>query len=390
MNIVLYKGQFQYDVVNYFVDDLKKSFIEMGHAVTILDLRFISSDALISFFKNNHINLVLSFNGINAINKDLYEKLNIPLGIILVDHPFYHLSRIETFKGKTTFFCMLDLEHLDCFEECIDKDIPITWLPHGGTEIQFNEHIDKEYDVIFAGSINDYTYFEDILLNLKEGIVKKIALNLYDKGKENYNLSLYGYLKEELKDSGIEVKDLMNDKNYLNAFSYIYILVDKALRARNRYRIMKRLLDEGIKVQYYGNLQTNEFKKYKNFLSHGPLDYMNLINEIKKAKLLIHEIPFFQNGSHERFLTSMLNKTLVLSNINNYCNNQYIDKESIVFYDMNNLDTLVERVYYYLENENERMNIEKKAYEITKHFNTWRNRAEEIIDIYNNFIELSR
>ena len=47
----------------------------------------------------------------------------------------------------------------------------------------------------------------------------------------------------------------------------------------------------------------------------------------------------------------MLNKTLVLSNINNYCNNQYVNKENIVFYDMNNLDTLVNNVYYYLENE---------------------------------------
>lgn len=131
-----------------------------------------------------------------------------------------------------------------------------------------------------------------------------------------------------------------------------------------------------------------EFLEHKNFITHGPIDYIKLIVEIKRSKLLIHEIPYFQNGSHERFLTSMLNKTLVLSNINNYCNKQYVNKENIVFYDMNNLDTLVNNVYYYLENEDKRKKVEENAYQITKCFNTWINRAEEIIIIYNNFMKL--
>ena len=387
MNIVIYKGKFQYDVVNYFVDELKLAFNKLGHNVNIINLLTKTPSDIISFFKQNNVDLVLAFNGINFTDRFFYEKLNIPLGIILVDHPFYHLSRIQTYKGNTTFICMLDLEHLDCFEECIDANVPIAWLPHGGTEIKLNKNINKEYDVIFPASINDYVHFEKILLELPNGIVKESALNLYEKGKQNYNIPLYKYFKDELNYIGIDKKDLMSNNKYLMAFGYIYTLVDKTLRARNRYRIIKKLLNAGVKIQHYGNIQRKEFLEHKNFITHGPIDYIKLIVEIKRSKLLIHEIPYFQNGSHERFLTSMLNKTLVLSNINNYCNNQYVNKENIVFYDMNNLDTLVNNVYYYLENEDKRKKVEENAYQITKRFNTWINRAEEIINIYNNFIK---
>ena len=390
MNIVLYKGKFQYNVVNYFAEELGKALIKLGHNVIILDLCRITELEITSFFLHNEIDLVLSFNGINFTDKNVFERLNIPLGIIFVDHPFYHLSRIKAYNGNTTFFCMYDLGYLDCFEECIDNKIPIAWLPHGGTEKQFseNEKMKKEYDVILPGSLNDYLYFEKHLLELGSGSIKDIAFNLYERGKENYNVPLYFHFKEELKNAGISLQDLRNNENYLNAFAYIYILIDKTLRGRNRYRITKKLLDEGIKVQHFGKLQKDELLKYKNFTTNGAIDYMDLIIEIKKSKLLLHDTPCFQNGSHERIFTSMLNKTLVLSNLNNYCNNQYIDGESIVFYNMNDLDTLIEKTYFYLNNEDEMRQIEENAYEITKRYNTWKNRAVEILNIYDGFMEL--
>lgn len=64
-------------------------------------------------------------------------------------------------------------------------------------------------------------------------------------------------------------------------------------------------------------------------MSKGAIDYIQLIKEIKKSKILLHDTPYSQNGSHERILTGMLNKTLVLSNKNNYCNKRYIDGENI-------------------------------------------------------------
>jgi glycosyltransferase involved in cell wall biosynthesis len=388
MNIVIYKGQFQYDVVNYFVDELGQGLMEIGNKVNILDLSKMSPAEVAFYFLHNQIDLVLSFNGINFTEQNVFEKLNIPLGIILVDHPFYHLSRIEAYKGDTTFFCMYDIGYLDCFEECIDKNIPISWLPHGGTEKSLHKIANKEHQIILPGSIEDYTKLELELFELDNGSIKRVAYNLYERGIQNYNVPLYLHFKEELKELGIKAEDLRNQKNYLTVFSYIYILVDKILRARKRYEIIKALLDEGITVQHYGRLQKDELVNNKNFITNGPIDYIDLLLEIKRSKILLHDTPYFKNGSHERVLTSMLNGTLVLSNINNYCNNQYIDGENIIFYNINNLNTLIEKTHFYLENEEERIFIEKNAYETTKRFNTWKNRAQEILSIYHGFMEM--
>ena len=84
----------------------------------------------------------------------------------------------------------------------------------------------------------------------------------------------------------------------------------------------------------------------------------------------------------------MLNNTLVLINQNNYYNNLYIDGQNIAFYNMNDLNTLVEKTHFYLNNEYERSLIEKGAYETTKQFNTWKNRAQETLEIYDGVIKI--
>lgn len=66
---------------------------------------------------------------------------------------------------------------------------------------------------------------------------------------------LCSFFKEELKTVGFSPNDLRKDEKYLNVFSSLYILVDKALRSKNRYRIIKALTDEGLKIQHYGRVQ---------------------------------------------------------------------------------------------------------------------------------------
>lgn len=78
----------------------------------------------------------------------------------------------------------------------------------------------------------------------------------------------------------------------------------------------------------------------------------------------------------------MLNDALVVSNKNNYSFNMYKDKESIIYYDAGNFNNLVSNVKYYLQNEDERNQVVNKAYDITSKYNTWGNRADEIIELY--------
>ena len=127
---------------------------------------------------------------------------------------------------------MYDLKYLDCFEECIDNNTPIAWLPHGGIEDKSSEAVEKEYDIIIASSISDYVAFENELLQLEAGVVKNFANNLHARGRQNYNVPLYSHFKEELETLGIETQYLRNDEGYLKVFSFVYKSVDRILRSR--------------------------------------------------------------------------------------------------------------------------------------------------------------
>lgn len=103
---------------------------------------------------------------------------------------------------------------------------------------------------------------------------------------------------------------------------------------------------------------------------------------MSQSKILLNDMCYFENGSHERVFSAMLNDALVVSNKNNYSFNMYKDKESIIYYDAGNFNNLVSNVKYYLQNEDERNQVVNKAYDITSKYNTWGNRADEIIELY--------
>lgn len=127
------------------------------------------------------------------------------------------------------------------------------------------------------------------------------------------------------------------------------------------------------------NVSVVDLKEVRNDIEINELiDYL----KNKKIELVVAYMCYFENGSHERVFSAMLNDALVVSNKNNYSFNMYKDKESIIYYDAGNFNNLVSNVKYYLQNEDERNQVVNKAYDITSKYNTWGNRADEIIELY--------
>jgi|GEM_PF-1978179 len=379
MNIVLYKGSFSYGVVNYFSDELCRAFNRMGHHAEIIDLKELKNGLSIS----RNINLVLGYNVIGAIgDNQAYDNQGTVFGGLLVDHPFYHYNRIKSINAKKTFFSMLDEGTIETAEKYIKSDGIYTHLMHAGSYAKGN-YADRAYDVVVIGGLtDDHSNIEEKLNQIPEGYIRDIARKLYEKACAHYCKTLDQYLEEILHSMKITDEIIRMEKfGYLMA--YIYNIVDKALRSKTRYNAILSLIKSGITVHFYGNCQVNGLSSYDSFINHGPVDYQEILEVMAQSKILIHDIAYFKNGSHERIFSAMLNGALVISNTNNYSFNLYKDGESIVFYDVNDQKDYVEKVKYYLANENERSRIAENAYRITSEYNTWENRANEILEIYN-------
>lgn len=384
MNIVLYKGNFAYNVVNYFVDELGKALERRGNNVQILDINCKDSQILIE--QVNHIfsekvDLVLSYNGIDlTFNKQFYSNLGIIMGNLFVDHPIYHLERLKNCLGKNIFCGLYDEGAINTTLKYISSNLNLTHFMHAGSYAS-SENFDKEYDVIVVGGLKSNISIKEKMNKLEDGNIKDIISNLYEKINENYTITLDDYINEQVLLYEIP-ENIIISNEFSIVLQYIYHFLDSAMRYKVRYKAILELINNGIRVDYFGNCEKELFKDNKNFINHGPKEYSEILEIMTKSKIVINDIPYFKNGSHERIFSAMLNKALVISNINNYSYNMYKDNESIVFYDVNKKNQLVEKVKYFLENEEERKRIVENAYDITSKYNTWDNRADEILQIY--------
>lgn len=386
MNIVLYKGNFSYNVVNYFVDELGKALERMGNNIQILDLNVGNTDELISKVNeiyNKKIDLVLAYNGIDLVfDKRFYNALGIVVGNLFVDHPLYHIQRLNACIDKKNMFCgIYDEGAINTIERYLNSNLNLTHFMHGGSYSK-NIYSQRKYDVVVVGGLKSSN--DSILEELDRvncGNVKNIVNDIYDKINKNYSITLDEYINEELLKYNIS-KELLNTEELSLVVQYIYNFIDSKMRYKIRYQAISELINNGIKVDYFGNCDENLFYNNKNFINHGAKDYEEILEIMAESKIIVNDLTYFKNGSHERVFSAMLNKALVISNINNYSHNMYKDNESIVFYDVNKENDLVEKVKYFLNNEQERNRIIENAYEITSTYNTWDNRADEILQIY--------
>lgn len=384
---------YQYEVVNVFAQELVDGFKELGWNTDLIDViqpkEILFKETIGAIHRGVdlvvHFNLQLAgnINGINTIFECI-KACNIPVGVISVDHPFYHFDRFRSFDTQNTFLCMYNEGFLYSYIKYIDNVMPIAQLMHGGSYAE-NGSSEKIYDVLFAGTISEPINVFEQLNNMGEGILKNLLLSIYKRATENFRVPLDDCFDEELKNNGITYEILKEDSELNEFLCDIYTLIDKSLRQSIRYNALTALVEAGIDVQLYGDCNVEELKRYDNLHMHGAIEYKILLEEMTKSKIVVHDFCATSNGSHERVLSAMLNKTLVISNFNNYCNGEIKDTESIVYYDVNNLDNFVQKVNFYLKNDSERQKIVNRAYEIVDKRHTWKNRAEELIGIYKNF-----
>lgn len=385
MNICLYKGSFNYEVVNYFVDELEDTLIRRGHNVCVVDLKKIRNDIeinqLIEYLKNQKIELVVSYNGTGILKSKIYEMLNIVFISILVDHPAYHYDRIIDIKDKKHVITLHDEGAIKTAEKYIDSKKIYSHLMHGGSHAS-KEYKEKIYDVVVLGGINkENLCIEKDMKKIDDDFIESIGMKLYYEAKDDLVHTLDFHLENVIKSMKIK-EEILNLKAFKQILMYLYTIVDRTIRCELRFNHIKNLISNNIKVDYFGLCNIDEFNDSKYFVNHGSVEYKEVLEVMAKSKILIHDMCYFKNGSHERVFSAMLNGALVVSNRNNYSYNMYKDKESIVYYDTGNFNDLVSTVKYYLKNDEERNQIVTKAYNITSKYNTWENRAEGILELY--------
>ncbi|MBC2607973.1 glycosyltransferase [Pelagicoccus albus] len=311
--IILYKGDSQYGVMHRFIDDIAEAYRELGHKVDIVSLGDSnpqSDQEVIKALSGEKPLFALGINGVGEFaidGKSIYDIGAFPHVSWLMDHPVWHMERLERGAEKFKVVGVVDDDHLAFFQAAFPSPPSTVFLPHGGCLARSPTPAERDLDIVFSGSgVDPKTQRESWASKSEEE--RQLLEAAAEIGLSSYGLPLLDVVTKCFETLGL--------KPSRELFLSSMVEVDRYLRAERRLADLRALDDAGVAVDLFGNGW--EFAGFTTHRLHGPVDFDESLNLLQRSKLALNVSDFFASGSHDRVFSSMLNGAVPLTTGSNY------------------------------------------------------------------------
>lgn len=377
--IVLFKGQSQYDVLREFISILSSCFSRLGFDTVIIDLMEpVWQKHLETTLKRKKVYFFFSMNAVGVDlkmgDRSLYDTLNIPFFGFLVDHPMYHLDRLNQGVSNLIISC-IDQTHLDFLNNYLNGNYTKVFIPHGGTQSNapdVNTMEDRTIDVLFTGSYTNPDPHRQQWLYQGERIGQ-----LFDEVMER---ALYQDQQPLVETAKRVFSEKSLDLVYFHHGKVWQALthVDLYIRNRRRRESISSLSNYEYQVEVYGNGWDQLELHSKNINFHPSIDFSEAQGKMRQSKIVLNVLPNFRYGGHERLFTAMLSGAAVVVDQNPYLLNNFNDKRELYFYDIkSDPGTLIESA---LSDPTSLLNAANEGSKRVSGEHTWEARALKILE----------
>ena len=370
-----------YNSYLYFGDSLGNALTKLGHTVEYFKVdeddfddleKYVgtSYDALIDF--NSDLSKAL-------MDDDSYflDHIDAPFFDVILDHPLYHHDSLKEKLNNFHVVC-LDKRHKNYIEKYYPhiKSVIVTpmtgELAFGKDAINWDEFENRPYDITFSGTYTDPVRLETKIKQQPDNIAAS-TWELIEMMKADSSLSI-----EDAVDmlASNEIYDYVNTDKPLHTQSFY--LADAYTRCLNRKQLVKSLDNSDFKLHLYGALW--EELNLKHATLHREIPFNLTFTVFAKSKISVNIMPNFKAGSHDRVFSSQLNGAVSLTDSTTLLNEEYKDKESILFYSLNKLDSVNKIVDSALKDLTELKKIAQNGFQIASKNHTWANIAESIVN----------
>ena len=376
--ILMIQGESQYDAISCFMNEHADVFRQLVCRVD--NLGGITKDALDRTIYFEEYDVVLSFFGITSVLYDAINRNpNTLFFLFLVDHPYYRYDWLAEQHRNLIVSC-IDRNHCNFLQKYYKNIDAVQFVPHGGnlSEKPPKPFADREIDVAFFGTCSASNEYKSIVDQMSEDIMKIMDATIA-RVMQGECIPAEEILIQELRSGGIE----LSEAQLLELF-VVLAFADTYIRAKQREKLILHLAKSGLEVHVYGNgWEKDELAQYENIKRHGAVSYTEALDIMTNTKIVINKMPLFLDGSHERVFTAMLNGAVCCTDESGYWKQEFIDGESICFYDFHDLDNLENIIKELLLNLDKAGKIAQNGYDIAIHKHQWKNRAEQILEICN-------
>ncbi len=276
----------------------------------------------------------------------LGDQWQIPHLSMLVDPAIYYLHQLQ---GKYSVVSCVDREdvayvHGLGFERAF-------FLPHG-VDGDLSGCPQKLYEVVMVGTCYDYEQIRSAwspeMRSLLDGVAQRVLM-------EKETSILRGLIE-----AGVE-KEL----------GYYHHELDLYLGTKDRVELVKAL--KGFDVHIWGE---GPWQKYcPEAICHPSLSFVEALEVMKRAKIVLNSSLRFKHGSHERIFHGIMCGALVMTGESSYVAEHFCDEESLLTYSYGKWDEAREK----LAAVSNREEIVAKGRAIVEREHTWEARAKSLL-----------
>lgn len=372
--ILIFQGQSLYSVTDRFIRDIANSFEEDGYQPVIIKTTQSFEQqhaALLELIEHEKPLFALGFNAIGQFRcseRSIYEVTGIPYFAFLMDHPVYHVERIDAMPASMSFVGCVDQCHLDFMHMGLRNPPPSVFVPHGGSFGKYAHDACQErpIDVLFSGSGGDPKAIEERWNALPDAATVDLLFYGVEKAKASQPVPVL-----ELITRVFEEQQLQPDRQL---FIALMLELENYMRAYRRLEVLRVLDDANIAVDVFGDGW--DFANFQFHRVHANKPYDEIIDMMGTAKTVLNISHMFTAGAHDRVFSAMLNGAVAVTNTSTYFNE--VLQEDSHYLGCDHPDAFSDRLTAVLDNPHKRTDMAQQARATAEKSHTWGERGKAL------------
>lgn len=237
------------------------------------------------------------------------------------------------------------------------------------SEIFSKQECEKANDIVFFADVKDYNSIIDTLKSTMPELVFNLMMEMLAIALKKPALNFW-QICQAIKEA---CKLQIDADQYMLLFQNISDIVSN----QHKIALVQALSDFDLKI--YGN---EEWTKHisGNVKYMGSCSVKETAQILNHSKIALHSHPFaLGSGLHPRVLNAAAVQTFCLCSDTPSFKLEY--GSALGYYNQKDFEDIAKQAKYYLDNEEERLQKAKTAYEITGEKHSWKQRAQSILKL---------
>lgn len=234
----------------------------------------------------------------------------------------------------------------------------------------------KQYDVTFIGSYHNYRQFLPYLYRLKQPY-RFLAGKFVRRMVCHPNETAEAVFQSVLDDVGLE----LDDEEFLDYFSKLRQAF-MCVKEYYREKVIRVLLEGGMELHVYGDTwSASPFVGHPYLKQHKDVNMEESLHVMQQSKISMNIMSWHKDGLTERVLNIMANHAVLLSDRSSLLEEEFVDGEDLVLFDLEHIETLPCKIKKLLAEEGRLRQIAENGYQKTIQKHLWINRARQFLSL---------